>query len=223
MVPPAYAQFPLVPITDSEIVIFFFNSLARPVVSLRLYARGWGPAAICDMLNAHRVIEPEYLRNTVSVKCTTAIKLGRRRYGDQWEEYHRGEFKDMKDDRATDRVRLSEDELPYAQDFDIRALCNGLRKFPDENDGGIFTDCVKWCQANNSAHTLANVWELAVDLDAGTTPKRIVPEPAAENSTTTPKKNEQLARDNDNEDAQSVASEDSVIGNNTEAAQQNIF
>ncbi|KAH7072006.1 hypothetical protein BKA63DRAFT_554884 [Paraphoma chrysanthemicola] len=223
MVPPVYAQFPLVPITDSEIVIFFFNSLARPIVSLRLYARGWGPAAICDMLNAHRVIEPEYLRNTVSVKCTTAIKLGRRRYGDDWEEYHRGEFKDMKDDRATDRVHLSEDELPYAQDFDIRALCNGLRKFPGENDGGIFTDCVKWCQANNSAHTLSNVWELAVELDAGNTPKRIVPEQPAENPATTPKKKEQLEGSNDNEDAGSMTSEDSVIGNNTETAQQDSF
>jgi hypothetical protein len=102
-------------------------------VSLRLYARGWGPAAICHAVNTHRVVEPEYLRNTCSVKCTTAIKKGRDRYGDEWESYNRAILSDKgtTDEKATDMIRLGSDELANASDFDVRALCNGLRMHPN--------------------------------------------------------------------------------------------
>ena len=82
------------PLTDAELIVYFFQSLTRPIVSLRLYARKWGPAGICDLLNEHRDIEPPYLRNTMSVKCTTALKKGRITYGEEWEDKHRRLFAD---------------------------------------------------------------------------------------------------------------------------------
>jgi hypothetical protein len=173
MVPPTYAQLPLLPLTDTELIVYFFNSLSRPIVSLRLYARGWGPAAICHAVNTHRVVEPEYLRNTCSVKCTTAIKKGRDRYGPDWERSNRAVLSDksISDEKATDMIRLGHDELANASDFDIRALCNGLRIHPGEADGGIFTRCVQYCEANNASYKLSNVWQLASDLDIGRTPR----------------------------------------------------
>jgi hypothetical protein len=173
MVPPTYAQLPLLPLTDTELIVYFFNSLSRPIVSLRLYARGWGPAAICHAVNTHRVVEPEYLRNTCSVKCTTAIKKGRDRYGDEWESYNRAILSDKgtTDEKATDMIRLGSDELANASDFDVRALCNGLRMHPGEADGGIFTRCVKFCEGNEASYNLSNVWQLASVLDAGRTPR----------------------------------------------------
>ncbi|KAF2034161.1 hypothetical protein EK21DRAFT_108205 [Setomelanomma holmii] len=210
VIPPPYVQIPLLPLTDTEIIVFFFNSLTRPIVSLRLYAREWGPASICDVLNAHRVIEPPYLRNTVSVKCTTAIKNGRKRYGDDWDEINRAAFKDMRDDRATDMISLAADEIEYKSDFDIRALCNGLKMFPDEtSDGGIFTRCVKWCHENNAAYTLANVWELASDLDAGNTPKHISSPHPSVDEPATPKQEDV---ESDDGEEKSVASDDSGLG-----------
>jgi hypothetical protein len=92
MVPPVYVQMPLLPVTDSELIVYFFQSLSRPIVSLRLYARRWGPAAISDTLNEHRDIHPPYLRNTMSVKCTTALKKGRTLYGEDWENTYRPMF-----------------------------------------------------------------------------------------------------------------------------------
>jgi hypothetical protein len=120
------AQMPLVPLTDTEIIVYFFNSLTRPIVSLRLYARGWGPTNICDALNSHRNIVPEYLRNTCSVKCTTAIKKGKEKYGEEWETTNRLIFEDLvncRDDKATDMIRLSPDEMSKAVDFEVRARC----------------------------------------------------------------------------------------------------
>jgi hypothetical protein len=177
MVPPTYAQLPLLPLTDTEVIVYFFNALVRPIVSLRLYAREWGPLQICETLNSHRSVEPEYLRNTCSVKCTTAIKKGREKYGELWEPTNRAIFEDRvrcTDDKATDMIRLAPDELHLAVDFDIRALCNGLKKFPNDRDGGIFTRCVKYCQENETNYKLSNVWELASDLDACRTPRRVV-------------------------------------------------
>lgn len=225
MVPPPYAQIPLVPLTDTEIIVFFFNALARPMVSLRLYARGWGPASICDVINSHRIIEPEYLRNTVSVKCTTAIKLGRRKYGDKWEDTNRALFTDLTDDRATDNIRLLPDERLLETDYDVRALCTGLRKYPNENDGGIFTDSVKWCKDNNAAYKLSNIWEVASELHAGATPRVISsqsPEPSMQDDSLTPK-HEEAAMHGDGDDAQSVAWEDSVFGNTIQPENQEFF
>ncbi|KAH7385346.1 hypothetical protein DE146DRAFT_759592 [Phaeosphaeria sp. MPI-PUGE-AT-0046c] len=174
MVPPAYAHIPLLPLTDTEIIVYLFNSLCRPIVSLRLYARGWGPAAISDVVNTHRIVEPAYLRNTCSVKCTTAIKKGNELYGEQWSTTNREIFQDATtlDDKATDMIRLSPSEIHLAVDFEIRALCNGLKKHPEDCDGSIFTRCVKYCEETNAAYKLSDVFELASDLEAGRTPRR---------------------------------------------------
>jgi hypothetical protein len=173
MVPPAHAQLPLLPLTDTELIVYFYNSLCRPIVSLRLYGRGWGPAAICQVINTHRVVEPEYLRNTCSVKCTTAIKKGRDKYGTDWETTNRTMFGDKvvtNDEKATDLIRLDDDEFAVAPDFEIRALCHGLRKHPGPSDGGIFTQCVKYCEETGAAYKLSDVWQLASGLVAGCVP-----------------------------------------------------
>jgi predicted small lipoprotein YifL len=209
MVPPAHAQVPFLPLTDTEIIVYFFNSLCRPIVSLRLYARGWGPAAISDCINSHRNIVPAYLRNTCSVKCTTAIKKGIDRYGEGWDIVNRAIFQspDMTDDKATDLMKMRDDEFPHISDFDLRDLCDGLQKHPDEEDGGIFTRCVKYCQENNSPYFLSNVWELAQDLVAGRLPKG--PRYLAPQDQNTAEQSTQRAR--------REGSDDSVIGNEAES------
>ncbi|KAF2127569.1 hypothetical protein P153DRAFT_398177 [Dothidotthia symphoricarpi CBS 119687] len=169
-IPPTYVQFPQLPLTDTELIVYFYNSLARPIVALRLYARNWGPASIVQALNDHRVIDPPYLRNTCSVKCTTAIKTGKRRFGDDWEEANRVVFVEASDDRATDLVRLSGADLDNAVDYDVRALSVNLKKHPQGDDAGIFTRCVEYCQEHNAPYTLSNVSHLAMAIEAGTTP-----------------------------------------------------
>ncbi|CAO2653646.1 Nn.00g030570.m01.CDS01 [Neocucurbitaria sp. VM-36] len=172
IVPPPFVQIPIVPLTDTEIIVYFFQSLARPIVALRLYARNWGPASIIDVLNDHRVIDPPYLRNTCSVKCTTAIKKGNEKFGKEWEDTHRQVFRAASDVKATDMIHLSGDEVQHAVDYDLRSLTVGLRKHPQEGeDGGIFTRCVQYCEATGAAYTMVNVWELAADLQAGRIPK----------------------------------------------------
>jgi hypothetical protein len=211
MVPPTNAQLPLLPLTDTEIIVYFFNSLCRPIVSLRLYARGWGPAAISDAINTHRIIEPEYLRNTCSVKCTTAIKKGVEKYGADWEVNHRAIFQNSttNDVKATDMIRLDEDELEHAVDFELRALCNGLRKHPGEDDAGIFTQCVKFCHDTGDDYKLSNVCELVAGWNAGRKPSRTVDATQ-----------ELKTEDESSSRAQSEESHDSVIGNETEPSSQ---
>ncbi|KAH8725697.1 hypothetical protein GQ44DRAFT_796855 [Phaeosphaeriaceae sp. PMI808] len=172
-IPPTFAQLPSIPLTDTELIVFFFNSLSRPIVALRLYGRGWGPATICDVLNSHRVIEPEYLRNTCSVKCITALKKGREQYGEEWEKDVRSAFEDLvgtTDVEATEMIQLTPDELPRKVDFEMQDLCVDLRRFPDEENGGIFTQCVKHCQEKNFACKVSEAGKLAEDLEAGRTP-----------------------------------------------------
>lgn len=221
MVPATYAELPLLPLTDTEIIVYFFNALGRPMVSLRLYARGWGPSQICDALNSHRKIEPEYLRNTCSVKCTTAIKKGREKFGENWEAENRAKFENTavySDDRATDMIRLAPDERSRASDFEIISLCQGLKKHPGEADGGIFTRCVKWCEENDGRYKLSNVWELASALDAGQVPKRI---PSSGSSTSSSSLSTAQTVDTDikmeDEDEIDIngntESDDSVLGN----------
>lgn len=163
--PPPYAQIPMVPLTDTEIIVYFFQSLSRPMVSLRLYARNWGPRNIVEVLHDHREIEPPYLRNTCSVKCTTAIKKGKDKFGDDWERAYREVFSQAFDEQATDLVHLEDDELMHAMDYDIRSLSVGIKKHPKLGvDGGIFTQCVQYCHEHNAPYTLNNVWQLAADL-----------------------------------------------------------
>lgn len=175
ILPPPYVQIPIVPLTDTEVIVYFFKSLARPIVSLRLYARKWGPASIVAALNEHRDIEPKYLRNTCSVKCTTAIKKGNEKYGEEWEETHRIVFSEATDSKATDMIHLSGDEIEHAVDYDLRSLSVGMIKHPKDGvDGGIFTRCVKYCDETGAAYTMSTVWQLAADLQAGRTPNHPV-------------------------------------------------
>lgn len=170
--PPTYTELPLLPLTDTEVVVFFFPSLSRPAVALRLYARLWGPRAIVDALHDHRELEPPYLRNTCSVKCTNAIKKGREDYGKEWEDAFKSAIHDADDDRATDLIRLQPEEKLCTAEYDVRNLCIGLKKFPVDNvDGGIFTRCVKYCFEHDVGYTLRNVNELAVALQQGTKPE----------------------------------------------------
>lgn len=159
------------PLTDTEIIVYFFQSLARPIVSLRLYARNWGPSNICDTLNAHRAIEGGYLRNTASVKCTTAIKRGKEKFGDAWADELRDVFAHADDIQATDLMQLNEEERAVATDFRVRDLSKELKMHPQMGvDGGVFTECVKWCVEKRAGYTLANVHELALVLRRGEEP-----------------------------------------------------
>lgn len=148
--------------------MYFFNSLSRPIVSLRLYARGWGPASIVQALNNHRVVEPPYLRNTCSVKCTTAIKNGRKLYGEDWEADYRAALAEAEDCRATDLIRADEDDTC---DYYVRALSVNLKQHPTGEDAGIFTACVKYCIENDASYTMSNVHQLALALHDGNVPE----------------------------------------------------
>jgi hypothetical protein len=171
IMPPSNAVIPMLPLTDTEVVVYFFQSLSRPIVALRLYARNWGPAHIADALNSHREIEGGYLRNTASVKCLTAIKKGRSIFGPDWDQVQRPFLESANDLRCTDLMQLSPTEAANAVDFDIRSLTMNLKKHPELGvDGGIFTRCVMYCVKNNAPYTLRNVHELAVAINNGTAP-----------------------------------------------------
>jgi hypothetical protein len=62
----------------------------------------------------------------------------------------------------------------------MRHFSNGLKKhcsLGEDGDGGIFTRCVIYCQENNAAYNVSNVWQLASDLIAGRTPRGPPPSP----------------------------------------------
>ncbi|CAN9347630.1 unnamed protein product [Alternaria alternata] len=173
--PPSRAMVPNVPLTDTEVIVYFFQSLARPQVALRLYSRHWGPAGIVEILNTHRDIEGGYLRNTCSVKCITAINRGKDKYGDDWEESFRSRIEEADDITATDMMQHKDDELEGVVDYDIRDMGKGLLKHPKEGeDGGIFTRCVKYCIEHDAGYTLANVHLLALALQGGIDPQKLV-------------------------------------------------
>jgi hypothetical protein len=166
--PPPLIMVPQVPLTDTEIIVYMFQSLARPPVALRLYSRQWGPAMIVDVLNSHRDIEGGYLRNTCSVKCITAINRGKEKYGRDWADQFRTAVATADDLVATDLIRYYAEEMDNVVDYDIRALGNGLKKHPAAGiDGGIFTRCVKYCIKYNAEYTLNNVHDLAWALQTG--------------------------------------------------------
>lgn len=173
--PPSRAMVPNVPLTDTEVIVYFFQSLARPQVALRLYSRHWGPAGIVEILNTHRDIEGGYLRNTCSVKCITAINRGKDKYGDDWEESFRSRIEEADDITATDMMQHKDDELEGVVDYDIRDMGKDLLKHPKEGeDGGIFTRCVKYCIEHDAGYTLANVHLLALALQGGIDPQKLV-------------------------------------------------
>ncbi|KAH9880468.1 hypothetical protein IAQ61_000759 [Plenodomus lingam] len=178
MLPPSLVEIPHMPLTDTEVIVYFFQSISRPTVALRLYAREWGPRNIVDALHAHRTIEPPYLRNTCSVKCTTAIKLGRAKFGEDWEDNLTTAYKQADDVLATDLMRLDANESPQALNYYVRNLCTGMIKHPKVGvDGGIFSRCVQYCQETQAPYTLSNVWMLAHDLQSGRTPTHPSPNP----------------------------------------------
>ncbi|KAI4693733.1 uncharacterized protein J4E84_002308 [Alternaria hordeiaustralica] len=165
---PAFVVVPQVPLTDTELIVYFFQSLGRPTVALRLYSRKWGPAQMVETLNAHRNLEGGYLRNTCSVKCITAINKGKEKYGKNWADHFREGIENANDLIATDLIRYPHDELEGVLDYDIRYLGNGLKKHPEQGvDGGIFTRCVKYCIKHDASYALSNVHELAWALQTG--------------------------------------------------------
>ena len=177
---PATTQLPQMPLTNVEVIAYFFNSLSRPMVALRLYAQNEGPASITSILNEHRNTKPPYLRNTCSVKCVTAIRRGKELYGPQWESEYRELFENaMKMDdkeagllRATELIRIPEDESEGATDIDVLELLNGLSQHPKENEGrGWFTVCVAYCEENHLHWPLSEIHVLAAELHAGRRPQ----------------------------------------------------
>jgi hypothetical protein len=177
---PATTQMPQMPLTNVELIVYFFNSISRPVVALRLYAQNEGPASITAILNEHRNTKPPYLRNTCSVKCVTAIRRGKELYGPQWELQYRAMFVDameMQDKesgllKATELIRIPEEESEDATDIDVLELLRGLSKHPQENDGrGWFTSCVEYCEENRLHWPLSEIHVLAAELHAGRRPQ----------------------------------------------------
>jgi hypothetical protein len=179
-IPPSHVIIPLLPLTDTEIIVYLFNSISRPVVTVRLYARQWGPASISRTLNEHREVRPPYLRNTCSVKCNTALKLGRQRHGAHWEADYKAVLSVVDDFKATDMIRQEDDEATV--DYELRSLCVNLKKHPTGDAQGIFTRCVQYCHETQATYTLSNAHELAADLVDGKTPNL----PVSESDPSTP-------------------------------------
>ena len=63
----------------------------------------------------------------------------------------------------------------------MRNFTVGLKRHctlgPDGN-GGIFTRCVMYCEEHNAPFTVANVVQLAIDLDAGRMPRPAPSQPS---------------------------------------------
>ena len=164
-------QFPLVPLTDKEIIVFFFNSVSRPIVATRIYGRQWGPAEVTDVINEHRIVRPDgYKRNTCSVKFTTALNLGRKQAKEDpgdWEMKARMFFNQEYDDAiATDAIRLVGDEAKLAVDFNVQDLLQDLIKFPYERDGryALFTQCIMYCKQEGINMKLSQLHVLAIAI-----------------------------------------------------------
>ncbi|KAF2744407.1 hypothetical protein M011DRAFT_172580 [Sporormia fimetaria CBS 119925] len=179
ILPHAMTVIPKVPLTEKEISVFFFNSLSRPVVANRLYARGWGPAKITDALNLHLGLDPPYLRNTCSVKCTTAFRRGKEKYGDDYEAQIRQTFRKATLAEATRLIEIQEDEGYQPCDIDILDLSKNIKRYPTLQDKAddcelqysIFTRCVMYCQRTGTSCLLSEVHKLARKLEGPSTPE----------------------------------------------------
>lgn len=148
-------------------------------MTFRLYTRGWGPARIVDTLNFHRSITPKYLRNTCSVKCTTARKRGIERHGQAWAENLHNAFRASENDNlaATRLLDFDDSEKDQVQDVDLLDCVRGLRHHPLENAEGeditvrgemsIFAKCVFWCQKNGVGCRISEAHILAAKLQSG--------------------------------------------------------
>jgi hypothetical protein len=126
------------------------------------------------VLNSHRTIQPPYLRNTCSVKCTTAQKRGIEKYGQAWDAQMRKALKEADDAHATRLIEIDEDECDEPMDVHVSELLKGLKKHPgvDEEDEeiSIFTQCVMWCEENQRDWLVSDIHELAQALQEGRSP-----------------------------------------------------
>lgn len=176
-------KLPLVPLTDVELIVFFYNSTSRPIVSVRLYARG-GPNIIAQVINDHRVVNPDgYKRNTCSVHCNKAVKTFIRENGEETKKKISDFFEVAGDVEATDAIRHDESELSNTCDFAVLDLFKDLIKFPSDGQAGIFTDCIRWCQDNQVGAKMSQVHLIGEALMNGTDPLENLDLPAAGTST----------------------------------------
>ncbi|PSN71432.1 hypothetical protein BS50DRAFT_283095 [Corynespora cassiicola Philippines] len=170
---PANTQLPLIPVTDLELVIYFYNLVSRPMVALRLYARGWGPARITNALNKYRKPDPPYLRNTCTVKCNTAFRRGKEMYGEDWHEANHEKFQHVDDCDATDILYDSIKGNDLC-DPDLLEVANGLVEYPDDVELGPLTKCIRYCVENGIHCPVSRAHELAMGLEGGEMPEEFL-------------------------------------------------
>ncbi|KAF2122164.1 hypothetical protein BDV96DRAFT_640228 [Lophiotrema nucula] len=166
-------QFPAIPLTDVEVVVFFYNSVARPVVAARLYGRDFGPKNIADALNNHRDLDPPYLRNSATVKCINALKRGAEHYGAEWEDNMKRVFATASTSKATRMCYITPEE-GESYDCDILDLAVGIKDYPEVGaSGGIFTQCVKFCADRQLNYPLSQIATIAHAVRGEDTPEPI--------------------------------------------------
>ncbi|KAF2731317.1 hypothetical protein EJ04DRAFT_13237 [Polyplosphaeria fusca] len=174
MVVGTYVQLPEnFPISDGEMIVYFFSSVARPVVALRLRSRGWTPTYITNILNGHRHISPRYLANTCSIKINTAIRRGIETHGQDWHDRTKEAFMNADDEEANALCVIRPEEYAVPFDCDILALCRGLTKYAPAGEGGIFTICVEYCIEHRLSWPLSRVVYLRDMMNDGSTDEQI--------------------------------------------------
>ncbi|KAF1965401.1 hypothetical protein BU23DRAFT_604241 [Bimuria novae-zelandiae CBS 107.79] len=171
--PPANTKLPLVPLTDVELIVFFYNSSSRPIIAVRLYARG-GPKVIAKVINEHRIVNPDgYKRNTCSVHCNKGVKSFISMHGEGWKKKVCEYFKTANDAQATDTIRHKTEELRDTCDFPVLGLFRDLIKMPGDDQAGIFTECVRWCKDNKVDAMVSDVHLIAEALNNGIDPHEL--------------------------------------------------
>ncbi|KAF2635554.1 hypothetical protein P280DRAFT_193923 [Massarina eburnea CBS 473.64] len=169
LLPPAGVQIPMVPLNNLELIVFFLNCAVRPLFAARLYAK-LGPRKIADIVNEYREVLPEGFRaNTISRKITQALRKGQDEAaegGARWLDETYALFAAADDAKATDLIRLNDEEAASAPDFDVLNMVRGLRKYPAENGvEGLFTQCVRFCAENNVSYKLSRIHIMAIAID----------------------------------------------------------
>ncbi|CAI6230786.1 unnamed protein product [Periconia digitata] len=168
--PPANVRLPLIPITDEELIVFFFNGTTHPAFSLRLYARNWGPTQIVGLINNHREVKPKgYMKNTCSVRMTTALRRGLKEYGEVWQDLSSHFFRSVDDAVATDAISFLGDGVEYV-DHQVLSMTNSLKIFPTGKGRGIFTESLAWCVENRADIMLSQLHIVALALSRGADP-----------------------------------------------------
>ncbi|KAJ4288938.1 hypothetical protein N0V90_011279 [Kalmusia sp. IMI 367209] len=186
--PPANVKFPDVPLTDTELIVFFFNSVKRPIVALRLQSR-YGPSLIAAAINEyeppiipfyitdlprHRHINPHpYERNTACIRVNGMVEKGCAAYGNQWridfDRFFSGVDKvdpsnsrlPADDAAATDAIRHSEDELGDTCDYPVLDLFTDMKHLPLGAGAGIFTRSVQWVRNNGVNIQVSQIHHIA--------------------------------------------------------------